>query len=382
MDIRRILLIIFIIMCILCPISHAKEDDYSSVDISTLEDFSKRLQQNTDYMPEISFSKIIDTYRSSGSIGITLKDFLNGIGRFLLKEVIANSRLMVELLFLSMLCAILQNVQNAFTQDNVSKIAYYACYLLMIIIIIKSFTLTVQLGKDTINYMIEFTNALLPTLIILLAAVGGFASAATMDPIVMLIIKIASDIIRDFVLPMTVLSVIVNIVDNLSDNIKITKLGSLIKQISKWILGLVMTIFIGVVTVRSSTSVTLDQVTLKAAKFAVDNFIPVVGKCLSDAVSTVAAYSLILKNALSIAGLLVMICICLFPLIKIILIAMIYKLVGAIMEPIVDKKIVNSLSMVGDSLTMVFASVLSVSVMFFIMITIIISTGRLLVMVG
>jgi stage III sporulation protein AE len=31
---------------------------------------------------------------------------------------------------------------------------------------------------------------------------------------------------------------------------------------------------------------------MKTAKFAVDNFIPVVGKALSDAVSTVAGYSL------------------------------------------------------------------------------------------
>jgi len=152
--------------------------------------------------------------------------------------------------------------------------------------------------------------------------------------------------------------------------------------VSTWALGFIMTVFIGIITVRSTASTALDQLTLKTTKFAVDNFIPVVGKCMSDAISTVASYSLVLKNAIGIAGLLIMICICLFPLIKIMLISLIYKLVGAVMEPVVDKRIVECLTSAGNVLTIVFASVLSVSVMFFIMITIIMSTGKLLVMVG
>jgi stage III sporulation protein AE len=61
--------------------------------------------------------------------------------------------------------------------------------------------------------------------------------------------------------------------------------------------------------------------------------------------------------------------------------SLVYKFVGAVMEPVVDKRIVDCLSSVGSSLTLVFAAVFSVSVMFFIMITIIISTGRLVMMV-
>lgn len=382
MKIRKTFIIISVLFLLLPITVNASDNGLSGVDISSLEDFSKKLQQNTDYIPKISFSRIIDTYKQTGSIGITLKDFAKSIGDFLMKEVILNSRLMVELLFIAILCAVLQNVQNAFSEDSVSKIGYYACYLLMVIIIVKSFVNAVEIGRQTINMMIEFTNMLIPPLIILLASVGGFTSAATLDPIVMIAIKIISDVIRDFILPMAVLTLVVNIVDNLSDSIKITKLGGLIKQVSTWALGFIMTVFIGIITVRSTASTALDQLTLKTTKFAVDNFVPVVGKCMSDAISTVASYSLVLKNAIGIAGLLIMICICLFPLIKIMLISLIYKLVGAVMEPVVDKRIVECLTSAGNVLTIVFASVLSVSVMFFIMITIIMSTGKLLVMVG
>lgn len=352
-----------------------------NVDISSLEKFSQKIQQNNDYIPDISFSKMIETYKSTGSVGISLKSFTGSIGKYIFKEVMANSRLLIELLLISLLCALLQNIQNAFSSDQVSRIAYFTCYLVMVVIIIKSFMVAVQLGQDTIGNMVEFTNSMMPALIAILAASGGFASAATLDPLIMFMTKFTSDVIREFILPVTVLVVVIGIVDNLSENVSISKLGSLIKQINLWILGFMMTIFVAVITIRSSTSATLDAVTLKTTKFAVDNFIPVVGKCLSDAISTVAGYSMVLKDAISVAGLIVVVLICIFPLIKIIIISLIYKFVGAVMEPVVDKKVVKCLNATAGSLVIVFVCVLSVAIMFFIMITIIASTGRLVMMV-
>lgn len=378
---KKILLTVIAVIFLYQPNVLAASNDWTGLKLEDLENFTLRLEQNTDYMPEISFSKMIDTYKKTHSIGITLKDFANSIGEFLFKELIISSRILVELLLIAMLSAVLQNIQNAFDGDNVSKIAYYACFLLMVIVIIKSFGQVVQLGRDTIDNMVQFMNALIPTLTVLLASVGGFTSAATLDPIIMFTIKLISDIIRNLVLPMTILIVIINIVDSLSENIKITKLGSLVKQVGTWMLGFTVTAFVGVVTIRSSTSTTLDQLTLKTSKFVMDNFIPVVGKAMSDAISTVAGYSILLKDAVSIGGVIVMILICIFPLIKIILMSLIYKFVSAVMEPVVDKRIVDCFSSVGSSLTLVFASVFSVSVMFFVMITIVISTGRLVMMV-
>lgn len=380
MKISRIVLFVLLLFMLQGKVLAA--DPSSKIDISALENFSQKLQMEMDYLPDISVSKFIENYKETGSIGLTIKDFIQSFTGFIFNEVIGNSKLLVELLFIGILCAVLQNIQSSFDNESTAKIAYYACFLIMVMIIVKSFALTIQLGRDTINNMIEFTNALMPPLMFLLASVGGFASAAALDPIMMFVIKVTSDIIRDIVLPMTILIVILNIVDNMSDTIKISKLAGLVKQINLWILGFIMTVFVAFVTIRSNTSATLDQVTLKSAKFAVDNFIPVIGKALSDAITTVAGYSLILKDAVSIIGLIIMLFICVFPLIKIIIISLIYKFVGAVMEPVVDKKVVDCLTAAGNSFTIIFACVLSVAIMFFIFITIIASTGRLITMVG
>jgi stage III sporulation protein AE len=352
-----------------------------STDLTSLEDLSKDLQAKGNYLPEINFGKIISTFKSTGSIGITFKEVISNLVKLSFSEILGNSKLLIELLVISLLCAILQNLQTSLNNSAVSSIAHYACFLIMALIIIKSFSMVVELSRDTISNMIELTNVMMPPLIGIIALSGGAVSAATIDPIIMVAIQITSDIIKDLILPMSILVVVLNIVDCLSENVRISKLAELLKQINLWAIGFIMTVFIGVITIRSSASATIDQVALKTTKFAIDNFIPVVGKCLSDAVATVAGYSLILKDTISLIGLVLMIFICAMPLIKIAIIALIYKFVGAVMEPVVDSRVVNCLSAVGGSLSIVFASVLSVAIMFFIMITIVASTGRLIMMV-
>jgi stage III sporulation protein AE len=96
-------------------------------------------------------------------------------------------------------------------------------------------------------------------------------------------------------------------------------------------------------------------------------------------VATIAGYTLILKDAISTAGLIAFIMTCIFPLLKIISMIFIYKIASALIEPIADKRIVSCLNDVGNSLTLLFASVLCVAVLFFVMVTIMASTGKMAV---
>jgi len=222
-------------------------------------------------------------------------------------------------------------------------------------------------------------TALIPVLLMLVASVGGITEAAVMDPIIIGAINIGARIFVDFIIPLILLSFVLQFVNNLSDEYKISNLTKLLNQIALWCQGIIMTVFIGIITIRGITSKTLDAVTAKTAKYAVDNFIPVVGKCLSDAISTVAGYSLLLKNALSTVGLIILLFIVIYPIIKIVVLALVYKLTAALIEPISDSRLVKTINSAGDSLILIMSCLISVSVMFFIMISIIATAGKVLI---
>ena len=110
-----------------------------------------------------------------------------------------------------------------------------------------------------------------------------------------------------------------------------------------------------------------------------DNFVPIVGKAFSDAISSVAGYSLIIKNAVSGVGLLVIILIILYPVIKIVLMSFVYKISASIVEPISDKRITSTIAAAGDSLILLLSCVLAVSLMFFVVIAIMANAGKFIV---
>lgn len=349
-----------------------------NIDTASMQKLLDDGKENKEYLPNISIKTIIENYKKTGNFSLNIKDIISGICKYTLHEVLNNSLLIIELIFIAILFALLQNLNTSFGQEGTGDIANYACMLIMALIIVKSFLPVLDIAKSTINNMNELMNVLLPPLISMVALSGGIVSAATLDPLVVISIKVTVDLIVNIILPMTIFVVVLNIVDGLSINVKVTKLASLIKEINLFVLGFVMTGFIGIVTVRSSLTSSIDVVTLKTAKFAVDTFIPVVGKCFSDAVATVAGYSNLLRDAISMIGLLIMVVICIFPLIKIALIALIFKFAGALMEPVVDNRISQCLSSVGNSISVIFACVISVGVLFFIMISIIASSGKLI----
>ena len=115
-----------------------------------------------------------------------------------------------------------------------------------------------------------------------------------------------------------------------------------------WLLGIILTIFVGVVSLEGTLASSVDGITAKTAKTVVSSAIPVVGKILGDAVDTVLGCGIVLKNEVGIVGVIIVIGICIMPIIKLSILFLSYKLLAMVSEPIADKNIVGLLEQIGD----------------------------------
>ena len=288
---------------------------------------------------------------------------------------------MGKLLILAIFCAMLQNLHNAFEKDSIGRLAYGICYIFIIIMAVKSFNDAMLIGVNTISKMTGFMQALLPTLLALLAAVGGISSSALFQPMIFTCITLITTFIKVFVMPLILFSAVMSILNNLSESVNISKIASLLKQIAVGALGLVLTGFTGVLAVQGIASVSIDGATIRTAKFAVDNFIPIVGNFLSEAFDAVVSCSLILKNGIGIAGFIILLLICSFPLIKMFSIVLIYKVASALIQPILDNQMVQCLNDMSNAIMILLTCVISVAVMFFMALTVIMGVGNMTVLV-
>lgn len=357
----------------------ANQDKVAAQEIDHFYDYISNMKTKYELLKDIDAKTYVKDFMKTGDGKISTKKMVNAVAIYAFKELAAAIKLLALLVVIALICALLTNLQKAFTNESLSNIAYYACYSLLIIIMAKSFYIGVDAARSTIKEMTDFMTALVPILIMLIASVGGFVEAAVMDPIIIGAITISAKIFMDVIIPIICMTFVLQFVNNMSSEYKIDKLTKLLNQVAMWMQGIIMTIFIGIITIRGITAKTIDEVTVKTAKFAVDNFVPIVGKSLSDAISTVAGYSILLKNALSSFGLIAIIVIMLFPIIKLLIMALLYKLTAALIEPISDGRLVNCINSAGGSIVLLTSCLICVSVMFFLMIAIIASAGKAMI---
>lgn len=116
------------------------------------------------------------------------------------------------------------------------------------------------------------------------------------------------------------------------------------------------------------------------AKYITGNFVPVIGKMFADATDTVISASLLVKNAIGLSGVIIILFLCAFPAIKILVLALIYNIAAAVMQPLGETPIVVCLQTIGKSMVYVFAALAAVSLMFFMAVTIMLTAGNLTVM--
>lgn len=346
-----------------------------SAEVQQLYDYMTNMKTKYEVLKEVDIKTYIQEYIKTGSGKFSLQEVVKAVVSYIFSEVISCVKLMSMLIIICVICALLSNLQKAFSNENLSGVAYFACYSLIIIIIAKSFYIGVNEVKSAVKGITDFMAALMPVLLMLLASGGRIVQSAVMDPLIIFAINFSAIIYANVIIPLILMAFVLQFVNNISEDYKIDKLAKLLNQSVLWIQGILMTIFIGIVTIRGVSSRAMDEVTAKTAKFAVDNFVPIVGKCLSDAISTVIGYSVLLKGAISSIGLVFLIIMVAFPVIKIMILAFIHKLTAALVQPISDKRIVNCISSAGDTLILLGSCLIAMSVMFFIMISIIASVG-------
>ena len=176
------------------------------------------------------------------------------------------------------------------------------------------------------------------------------------------------------------MSAILNLVNNMSDTLKVARMAKFFGQMAQISLGFFLTIFVGIITLRTLYSSVLDKVALRTTKFVTDNAIPVVGKMVSDTIEVAAGYVVMIKQAFGIFAVLIILGIVIFPLLKIAAIALIYKIASAVAEPLGDSKTATILEVMSNHLFLMLAAVASVGLMFFIMIAIVVGMSNPLAM--
>ncbi|MGM0409293.1 MAG: stage III sporulation protein AE [Bacillota bacterium] len=387
------LLILFLLMIFTINIS-AKENDFinefskdefinSKLGELQLNDLDKVLKdiktKNDNPFININARDLILSL-IKGEQEISLKDFKNSIFLILGREISINIHLLGQIIILAVLSSVIKIFSENFSSKTISEGVEILIFFVLSLILLESFQTAIKIAVNTVDQIVTFMQAILPILLALLISMGGFVSAAFFKPFTYLLLSFYSTTIKNLVLPLIFISSILYIADNINNKINISNFAKFFREIAYIIIALILITTIGIFVIRGGTTAIADSLSLRTAKYLTGTFIPVVGGFFADAADLILSCSLIIKNSLNIFAVIIVIFISLYPILKIAVLIIIYKIAIIIIQPIAANRLINIMEAIKNNLISIFVVILTTSFIFFICIAIIAGTANLTVM--
>lgn len=239
-----------------------------------IRDFLKEAENYApDFIKELDISNIFNMALTGK---IDNNNILKKILKLLGSQVTDTLKILINILIIVLIHSILKSLTDGLENNEITKIVYYVQYILIVTVIMSNFSDILKSVNDTIENLVGFSRSLIPLLITLMTYTGSITTTAIIEPILLFMIEFITNIIKTLILPVISIITVLIIVSKITDRIQIGKLGNFFKSSIVWLLGIVLTVFVGVVSLEGSLTSSIDGVTAKTAKAAVSSLIPIV----------------------------------------------------------------------------------------------------------
>lgn len=258
---KKRIIIVFMFLVIIAPFTVSygmnKETLKEQQKEFGIQNFIQNSKQYTgEFFKDINIEEIFNNAVKGKVDNTTI--FKKGIN-LLGSEFVNTLKTIVSILIIIVIHAVLKSISESLENEEVSKLIYYVQYILIITVIMTNFSDIVKMVQDTTTNLVAFMNMLVPVLITLMMYTGSIVTSGVIEPIILFMINFIGNMIQDIILPLVLIFTSLVVISKISDKVQIDKLSDFLKSGVVWILGIVLTIFIGVVSLEGTMSSSVDR---------------------------------------------------------------------------------------------------------------------------
>ena len=304
------------------------EADYSGID-STLYDYG---WQGT------SFKELVRSVANADTdIGFNFTSTVT-------EAIIANRTVLVQILLLS-ICAMFLSVLD----KNASDSAMLFISFILMTLIVSVFINAARTGYQCVQMSVDIYRALCPVCFPAVAYSCGAASAAAYYEIILFLMYIVNVLVKNVLMRGNYVYMILGMFDTFSEKDKFSKMCQLIRKVIKLSVKGMLMFFLGLNGIKSLILPLSDSLKMSVLFKAV-SMIPGIGNSAQTVSKTIVGSAVLVKNSIGVAAVLVMFVIIGVPLLKLVVMAFLYQILGAVLEPVADNRIVKAVVVLSGSL--------------------------------
>jgi len=352
-------------------------EQIGSLDFEGLQDILDNLSsQSIDLFGSTSFWDKVNQL-INGEFGEGYTSFLGAIASLFFEEIVGFIPLLATIVMVTLVCSIIGNLRSKEGENSVGQIIDFVCFGVVVVLVSAVVVGLLNSATAIMSSMQEQMNVLFPILLTFLAGVGGTVSVSIFQPAVAILSSVIVQVFMTVIVPLFVFLFIFIVINNFSPSVKLNKFISFITSVFKWIAGVCFSVFLGVLAIQGIVAGSFDSVSIRATRFAIKSYVPILGGYLSDGFNIVMASSVLIKNAVGVAGIILLFISILSPVITIIACSLLLKLTAAILEPISENsRIPEFLQQVAKTLNLLIMMILGVAFVYVITIGMILCTAN------
>lgn len=337
-------------------------EQIEKIDLSKLEDFYNSICFNVE---NNNFNNVFELLLNGKLVfsGENAIEYVKSITLNNFRQMLPS---FISVIAIVLFCAVIKNVRSSVLSNGVYETVFFVCYLSIVLILSTQFITSFQKSKKAIETLAKLNEIMSPILLTLMLASGGNVSASVYKPAVVFLSNGVINLMLKTVLPIVTIITILGMVSNFSPSIKLNKLVDFFSSVFKWLIGLIISVYGLFISIQGVTSASFDGISIKAAKYAISNSVPIVGGLLKDGFDLVIAGSVVIKNSIGVVSIFLLFYIVISPVLYLVSINALLKLVCAIIEPVSDDRTCSLCVSFSKSITYLIAIILSVGLMFFI----------------
>lgn len=280
------------------------------------------------------------------------------------------------LLTVILFAALLQSIQGSGIHPATERVFEFVCALAAVALLSDPLFRSFEAVQNALTQGAEFMLAFVPVFAGILAAGGTAGTAIYYQTAVVALADSIMQMICHMLLPFCTMSFALAIVDAVSPSVSVGGLLTLSRKITTWVLGLLMSIFLGVLSMQNLISGSVDTAATKTTKYVIANFVPVVGGAVSDAYSTVRGSLQILRSTTGIMGIAALCILFLPPLLQLLLYRLVVTIGAAAAEMFGTQRLLRLLRGTQQALAIAFALLICFAVMFIVATAIAMTIGK------
>ncbi len=293
----------------------------------------------------------IITNALSGKNSDTAKDLMEYLKSVFFSEFSDFKTIFITVLLLGILSAVFSELGRLFENHQIADLSYYLIYLMMVMVLLKVTEMGMEITTQTLGDITDFSKILIPTYCLSVGLAGGSTTAVIFYELTLIIIFVIEKLLSVFMIPFIYTYVFLATMNGIGPDGRLDGILKFLKKAIRIMLKLTLTAISCFGILQAMITPVIDSVKSNSVQKLVA-IIPGIGNYINTATEVVYGSAVLVKNAVGIAGIVLLVMLCVTPIVKLTILTLALKFSGAVAGIVADKRMNRCMEQVSEGSAM------------------------------